>query len=69
MGGVHLRGAREAEMAISLVARKLNDREQHELDSVTHERAHETAGNTPDWEKIGQEIAARYPNTLAKLAE
>jgi hypothetical protein len=65
----HLRGAREAEMATFLVARRLSDRDRLDPDSVTNDHALEVAENTPDWEKIGQNIAARYPNTLAKLAE
>jgi hypothetical protein len=55
-------------MATFLATRKLSNQDGHEPASAMHDRVREVAED-PDWEKIGQEIAARYPNTLAKLAE
>jgi hypothetical protein len=47
----------------------LDNLTRRETEAGAHGPVQETAEAEPDWEAIGRDIAARYPNTLAKLAE
>jgi hypothetical protein len=46
-----------------------DDRDWREPDAVVDDPVREMAEAMPDWETVGRDLAARYPYTLARLAE